>query len=108
MRAGADVVPAIRELDPDVVILDHVRAFADGKLYITNEEAVTSVIRAGPEFELLAENALEGFTLAGIADIARGDLQAIAASHMMTVIMIAELKHQAQVAPITNGSRKVR
>jgi outer membrane protein assembly factor BamB len=37
---------------------------ADGKLYVTNEDAVTSVIKAGPEFELLAENALEGFTLA--------------------------------------------
>ncbi len=37
---------------------------ADGKLYITNEDAVTSVVKAGPEFELLAENALEGFTLA--------------------------------------------
>ena len=37
---------------------------ADGKLYVTNEEAVTSVIKAGSEFELLAENALEGFTLA--------------------------------------------
>jgi outer membrane protein assembly factor BamB len=36
---------------------------ADGKLYVTNEDAVTSVVRAGPEFELLAENALEGFTL---------------------------------------------
>jgi outer membrane protein assembly factor BamB len=36
---------------------------ADGKLYITSEEAVTSVIKAGPEYELLAENALEGFTL---------------------------------------------
>jgi len=37
---------------------------ADGKLYVTNEDALTSVIKAGPEFELLAENALEGFTLA--------------------------------------------
>jgi outer membrane protein assembly factor BamB len=37
---------------------------ADGKLYVTNEDALTSVVRAGPEFELLAENPLEGFTLA--------------------------------------------
>jgi len=40
---------------------------ADGKLYVTNEDAVTSVIKAGPEFELLAENPLEGFTLASPA-----------------------------------------
>lgn len=40
---------------------------ADGKLYITNEDALTSVVKAGPEFELLAENALEGFTLASPA-----------------------------------------
>jgi outer membrane protein assembly factor BamB len=37
---------------------------ADGRLYVTNEDAVTSVVRACPEFELLAENALEGFTVA--------------------------------------------
>jgi outer membrane protein assembly factor BamB len=40
---------------------------ADGKLYVTNEDALTSVIKAGPEFELLAENPLEGFTLASPA-----------------------------------------
>ena len=37
---------------------------ADGKLYITNEDALTSVVKAGPKFELLAENGLEGFTVA--------------------------------------------
>lgn len=36
---------------------------ADGKLYITNEDGLTSVIKAGPEFEILAENQLEGFCL---------------------------------------------
>jgi outer membrane protein assembly factor BamB len=40
---------------------------ADGKLYITNEDALTSVVKAGPTFELLAENALEGFTLSSPA-----------------------------------------
>ncbi len=29
---------------------------ADGKLYITNEDGLTSVVRAGPKFEILAEN----------------------------------------------------
>jgi len=40
---------------------------ADGKIYVVNEEAVTSVIKAGPEFELIAENPLEGFTLSSFA-----------------------------------------
>jgi len=33
---------------------------ADGKLYFTNEEAVTVVVKAGPEFEILAVNELDG------------------------------------------------
>ena len=33
---------------------------ADGKLYVTSEEGLTSVIKAGTAFELLAENALDG------------------------------------------------
>ncbi len=41
---------------------------ADGKIYITNEEAVTTVLAAGPEFRRLATNPLDGgYTLASIA-----------------------------------------
>jgi outer membrane protein assembly factor BamB len=41
---------------------------ADGKLYITDEDGVTSVIKAGTTFELLAENALDGaFTVSSPA-----------------------------------------
>src|SRR5258708_29951870 len=36
---------------------------ADGKLYITDEDGVTSVVKAGPEFQALGENALDGYTL---------------------------------------------
>jgi outer membrane protein assembly factor BamB len=40
----------------------------DGKLYITSEnEGLTSVITAGPKFELLAENPLDDYTLASPA-----------------------------------------
>ena len=42
---------------------------ADGKLYVVSEEAVTSVIKAGPTFELIAENPLEGFTLSSFAAV---------------------------------------
>ena len=40
---------------------------ADGRLYVTSEDGLTSVIKAGRSFELLAENPLEGFTLASPA-----------------------------------------
>jgi outer membrane protein assembly factor BamB len=33
---------------------------ADGKLYVTNEDGITTVVRAGPAFEKLAENPLDG------------------------------------------------
>lgn len=33
---------------------------ADGKLYLTNEDGVTTVVKAGPAFERLAENPLDG------------------------------------------------
>jgi outer membrane protein assembly factor BamB len=36
---------------------------ADGKIYATNEDGVTSVVKAGPQFEILAENSLEDYTL---------------------------------------------
>jgi outer membrane protein assembly factor BamB len=41
---------------------------ADGKLYITDEDGVTSVVKAGTRFELLGENALDGgFTVSSPA-----------------------------------------
>jgi outer membrane protein assembly factor BamB len=36
---------------------------ADGKIYATSEDGVTTVIKAGPEFEVLATNSLDGYTL---------------------------------------------
>src|SRR6185295_5929322 len=37
---------------------------ADGKVYITSEEGVTTVLKAGPAFEVLAENVVGDFVLA--------------------------------------------
>lgn len=37
---------------------------ADGKLYAINEEGTTTVTRAGPQFEVLGINKLDGYTLA--------------------------------------------
>jgi len=39
----------------------------DGKLYVTNEDGLTSVVKAGPTFELIAENALDDYTLSSPA-----------------------------------------
>lgn len=40
---------------------------ADSKLYITNEDGLTTVIKAGPKFEVLAENALNDYCLSSPA-----------------------------------------
>jgi outer membrane protein assembly factor BamB len=40
---------------------------ADGKIYITDEDGVTTVVRSGPKFELLAENDLGDYTLSSPA-----------------------------------------
>ncbi len=40
---------------------------ADDKLYITNEEGLTSVIKAGPKFEIVAENPLNDYCLSSPA-----------------------------------------
>jgi outer membrane protein assembly factor BamB len=40
---------------------------ADGRIYVTDEGGVTSVIKAGPEFEVLAENDLDEYTLSSPA-----------------------------------------
>ena len=40
---------------------------ADGRIYITNEDGVTVVVKAGPQFEVLAENDLGEYTLSSPA-----------------------------------------
>jgi outer membrane protein assembly factor BamB len=40
---------------------------ADGKVYVTNEDGLTVVFKAGPTFELLAENDLDDYTLSSPA-----------------------------------------
>jgi outer membrane protein assembly factor BamB len=40
---------------------------ADGKLYISNEDGLTTVVKAGEKFEILAENDLAGYTLSSPA-----------------------------------------
>lgn len=40
---------------------------ADGKIYVTNEEGVTTVYTTGPEFEILAQNNIGEYTLSSVA-----------------------------------------
>ncbi|MDX1981663.1 MAG: PQQ-binding-like beta-propeller repeat protein [Bryobacteraceae bacterium] len=40
---------------------------ADGKIYVTSEDGVTTVIRAADKFEVLAENEIDDYTLSSIA-----------------------------------------
>jgi outer membrane protein assembly factor BamB len=40
---------------------------ADGRLYVTSEDGLTTVLKAGPAFEVLAENAVDEYTLSSPA-----------------------------------------
>ena len=40
---------------------------ADGKIYVTNEDGVTVVVKAGPTFQVLAENDFDDYTLSSPA-----------------------------------------
>lgn len=46
---------------------------ADGKIYITNEDGLTTVLKAGPQFEILAENNMNDYCLSTIA-VSEGQL----------------------------------
>ena len=59
-RTGAEVY-AQQRLKPGAYSGSPV--FADGRIYVTNEDGLTSVVQAGPKFEILAENALNDYSL---------------------------------------------
>jgi outer membrane protein assembly factor BamB len=57
---------------------------ADGKLYFTSEEGDVYVLRAGPEFELLATNTLDEVTMATPA-VSEGTLYFRTRGHLLAV-----------------------
>lgn len=63
-RTGAEIY-AQQRLKPGTYSGSPV--LADGKIYVTNEDGLTMVVKAGPAFELLAENALEDYCLSSPA-----------------------------------------
>jgi outer membrane protein assembly factor BamB len=57
---------------------------ADGKLYVTSEDGLTSVIKAGPQFELLAENDLGEYCLSSPA-VSDGQLFIRTSGHLYCI-----------------------
>ncbi|HYG82916.1 MAG TPA: PQQ-binding-like beta-propeller repeat protein [Pyrinomonadaceae bacterium] len=57
---------------------------ADGKLYVTNEDGLTTVIKAGPTFEVLAENDLGDYCLSSPA-ISEGQIFIRTAKHLYCI-----------------------
>ena len=57
---------------------------ADGKIYVTNEDGLTTVIQAGPKFEVLAENALNEYCLSSPA-ISDGRIYIRTSGHLYAI-----------------------
>jgi outer membrane protein assembly factor BamB len=58
--------------------------FADGRIYFQSEEGITTVITPGTEFRLLAQNAVDGATLASMA-VADGSLFIRTSGHVYRI-----------------------
>jgi len=57
---------------------------ADGKIYVTNEDGLTTVVKAGPKFEVLAENSLNDYCLSSPA-ISDGQIYIRTAQHLYCI-----------------------
>jgi outer membrane protein assembly factor BamB len=57
---------------------------ADGKIYVTSEDGVTTVFKAGPKFELVAENDLKEYTLSSPA-VSDGQIFIRTAQHLYCI-----------------------
>jgi outer membrane protein assembly factor BamB len=57
---------------------------ADGHIYVTNEEGLTSVYKAGPKFELVAKNALDDYCLSSIA-VSEGQVFLRTSGHLWVI-----------------------
>lgn len=56
----------------------------DGKLYVTNEDGLTTVLKAGSQFAVLAENALDDYVLSSPA-VSDGQLFLRTAEHLWAI-----------------------
>lgn len=57
---------------------------ADGKIYVTNEDGLTTVVAAGPKFEVLAENPLNDYVLSSPA-ISDGQIFIRTSGHLYAI-----------------------
>lgn len=80
-KTGKDIYPPQR-LKPGTYSSSPV--LADGKLYISNEDGLTTVVKAGPQFEILAENAMNDYCLSSPA-ISDGQIFIRTASHLYCI-----------------------
>jgi outer membrane protein assembly factor BamB len=81
LKSGA-VVYGPQRLRPGTYTASPV--LADGRIYVTNEDGVTSVFSAGPRFEVVAENALDEYTLSSIA-VSNGQLFLRTEKHLYAI-----------------------
>lgn len=57
---------------------------ADGRLYVTSEEGMSTVFAAGPTFQILAENAMDEYTLSSIS-VSNGQLFLRTEKHLYAI-----------------------
>jgi outer membrane protein assembly factor BamB len=80
-RSG-DVVWGPERVEPSTYSASPV--VADGKLYVTNEAGLTTVVEAGPEFRVLGRSSVEEYTLSSLA-VAGGQLFLRTAEHLYCI-----------------------
>ncbi len=80
-KTGKDIYPPQR-LKPGTYSSSPV--LADGRIYVTSEEGTTVVVKAGPQFEVLAENSLDDYCLSSPA-ISDGQIFIRTASHLYCI-----------------------
>ncbi len=80
-KTGKEIYPPQR-LKPGTYSSSPV--LADEKIYVTSEEGTTVVVKAGPQFEVLAENAMNDYCLSSVA-ISDGQIFLRTASYLYCI-----------------------
>jgi outer membrane protein assembly factor BamB len=79
---SGDVVWGPERVEPSTYSASPV--VADGKLYVTNEAGLTTVVEAGPEFRVLGRSSVDEYTLSSLA-VAGGQLFLRTAEHLYCI-----------------------
>lgn len=80
-KTGAEVY-ANQRIKPGIYSSSPV--LADGKIYVTNEDGLTTVVAAGPKFAVVAENPLNDYVLSSPA-ISEGRIYIRTAQHLYAI-----------------------